>query len=684
MAGFRFQVNMVFELEGAPFRIHALSANGEVLLEAQDTGAMSVSTRPQLLQHYLDGKLTNGGAKPLDAHVPNVPKFSRPLDELPAHVRDELTRRCRYLEAICEEGAPVFTQSYLKPIIKRVAQEIGDSKCPGVTTVYRWHSRLRSAGGDSRALIPRIDRRGKALPKQNQNVLDMFAEAVAEAYRASPLAQGRDIHGRLNSKVEHHNLRAAPHQQLSMPSLRTVYRLLTRVSAYDKVCLKNNKAIADKRFRAVRLGVATTRILERVEMDHTPLDLFLIDERTWLPLGRPTLTVVIDHYSRMLLGYYLSFGNPSAAAVVAALRHAILPKIPTVITIPELRPENKWPCYGLFKELYLDNGLEFLGKDLESVALDLGFGLLFCPKRTPHFKGVVERYLKTVNYHFVHQIPGASFARFHKREDYDPLEHTLLTLGEFQQLFEKWVVDMYAQTVHRGIGTTPMHRWQEGAQTWEPKLPPDLRSLQRRIGQTTECKLRKGGITVHSIRYNSEQLLRIMRRYGESVTVRVVYDPEDLAEVMVWGAGDEEPEVVQALDLNYARGLTVRQNEWIRQVSREKGYAVSDRNGVQRARAEITAEIENLMTSRNLKDRRRSAAMRGISSTKPEVSMPQQVATKRSSPKSRTKRKVEGMGAMGSEGQHAFGRETPGRKNDEFPPLLTPFQLPTPRRGGSR
>jgi putative transposase len=679
MSGFRFQVNMVFELHGAPFRIHALPANGEVLLEAQATGAMSVSNRAKLLRHYLDGELTDGGAQAIDAHKPHVPTFSRPLDELPVHVRDELTRRCRYLEAIYEDGTPVFTRRYLLPILERAAKDIGDPNCPGLTTVYRWHLRLQSTGGDARALIPRVDRRGSKSPQQSQSLLDMFQEAVTEAYRASPLAQAPDIHARLDAMVKHHNSRAAPHQHLTMPCLRTVYRLIAKISVYDKAVLTRGKSIADKRFRAVKLGVTTTRILERVEMDHTPLDLFLIDERTWLPLGRPTLTVVLEHYSRMLLGYHLSFGNPSAAAVMAALRHAILPKVPAAITIPELKPENTWPCYGLFKEVYLDNGLEFLGKDLESVALDLGFSLIYCPKRTPHFKGVVERYLKTVNYHFAHQVPGASFARFHKREDYDPLKHALLTLGEFQQLFEKWVVDVYAQTVHRGIGTTPMHRWQEGAKVWEPKLPPDLRALQRRIGQTTECKLRKDGITVHSIRYNSEELNRIMRRYGEGVTVRVVYDPEDLAEVMVWGPDDVEPEVVQALDLSYARGLTVRQNAWIRQQAREQAYSVSDKDGVLRARADITAAIGELMTSRKLKDRRRSAAMRGISSTKPEESAPRPV-TGGSSTDAKAVGKRKSAANPKKAGTH---KVVAGQVEvDSLPPLLTPFSLPTRKVGG--
>lgn len=679
MSGFRFQVNMVFELHGAPFRIHALPANGEVMLEAQATGAMSLTSRDKLLQHYLDGALTDGGAQALSAHTPHVPTFSRPLEELPARVRDELARRCRYLEALYAEGPPVFTREYLLPILARAAKDIGDPKCPGATTVYRWHSRLQSTGGDARALIPRFDRRGSQSPRQSQGLLEMFQEAVSEAYSASPLAQGPDIHARLDAMVKHQNACAAPHRQLKMPSLRTVYRLMSRIGVYDKVVLTRGKPVADKRFRQIKLGVRTTRILERVEMDHTPLDLFLIDERTWLPLGRPTLTVVIDHYSRMLLGYHLSFGNPSAAAVMAALRHAILPKVPATITIPELKPENTWPCYGLFKEAYLDNGLEFLGKDLESVALDLGFGLLFCPKRTPHFKGVVERYLKTVNYHFAHQVPGASFARFHKRDDYDPLKHALLTFGEFQQVFEKWVVDVYAQTVHRGIGTTPMHRWQEGAKVWEPKLPPDRGMLQRRIGQTTECKLRKDGITVHSIRYNNQELNRIMRRYGEGVTVRVVYDPEDLAEVMVWGPDDAEPEVVPALDLSYARGLTVRQNTWIRQQAREQANAVNNKDGVLRARADITSSISELMSSRKLKDRRRSAAMRGISSTKPEEVL---LRLPTGMPTENARVKAKGKISLSID---KGGRSKPyvaGKEEDSLPPLLTPFSLLTPKSGG--
>jgi len=91
-----------------------------------------------------------------------------------------------------------------------------------------------------------------------------------------------------------------------------------------------------------------------------------------LPIGWPTLTVLIDKFSRFPLGYYLSFAAPSAPAVVGALRHAILPKTLSVAALRQLPFDKDWPVYGIPMRLVVDNGLEFHGKDLEGIATDLG------------------------------------------------------------------------------------------------------------------------------------------------------------------------------------------------------------------------------------------------------------------------------------------------------------------------
>ena len=61
------------------------------------------------------------------------------------------------------------------------------------------------------------------------------------------------------------------------------------------------KRAADREFAIVGPGPQTTRPLERVECDHTKLDLYVVDDRhgELIPIGRPWLTLVVDHYSRL-------------------------------------------------------------------------------------------------------------------------------------------------------------------------------------------------------------------------------------------------------------------------------------------------------------------------------------------------------------------------------------------------
>jgi putative transposase len=624
MAGFAFRKNTAFDWNGVTFRVREMTPNDELVIEAIYTGAVSVVGQQRLLAEYILGHLTATSHALPNGQGGAV--YARPLDDLKPAARDEAARRLRYLRAIEAEGRPVFTKTYLEPLLLRASVEIGDNKPPGVSTVYRWYRRHESTGQDARALVPRFDRRGPRKVAQDQRVLDLLADAVTEAFKASPLANAPNIHSRLITKVTVENAGRIGGEKLRVPSLRTTYRLLQRAEAYEMSAMREGKAAADRRYKIVKSAVQPTSILQRVEADHTPLDLFVIDERTWLPMGRPTLTVLIDKFSRFPLGYYLSFAAPSAAAVVGALRHAILPKTLSDVALPQLSFEKDWPCYGIPMRLVVDNGLEFHGKDLEGIATDLGMVIEYCPRRTPRFKGAIERFLKTINYFFAHQLPGASFARFHQRGDYDPQEQALITFAELKQILEKYVVDVYAETVHRGIGTTPRARWAEGLRAYTPELPASPAALQLRIGQHARRRLRRTGIELNGLYYSGDVLQTILKRYGEGVEVRVVFDPDDLGEVQVWGPDDNEPVSLRAVDFSYADGLSVRQNELVRKTVRERGENAADTAALHRGRADIAATVETLMVDRKQKARHRAAAIRGVSSAKPAGQMPEPVA----------------------------------------------------------
>lgn len=619
MPGFSLRKNTVFDWNDCVFRIDRVAPDGDLFLERMDDGGFVVVAGDKVLADYREGRVRASTAATQPSESERI--YSRPLEDLPAPIRQEVERRVQYVRRLQESGTPSFTPAAMDATIKEIAAAIGDGSPPSVVTLYRWYSRYR-ANPDVRALVPRFDRRGGRC-KDRSRLWQLCMEAAQEAFAASPSSTADSVRVRLLAKVAAANRTLLPQEQLQPPSLRTVYRMLGHAYAFERTTLKAGKAAADKAYRLVRTGATTTNILERVEVDHTPLDLFLIDDKTSLPLGRPTLTVAIDHFSRMLLGYYLSFEGPSSAAVMGALRHAILPKETATVVLTQVKSEHQWPCYGRPDVLVVDNGLEFHGKDLESVAFDLDIRLQFCPKHQPRFKGVVERYLKTINYFFAHQFPGTSLARFHQRGDYDPQRHALLTMGEFKQLFEKWITDVYAQTQHRGIGTTPWAKWHEGLVRRQPSLPGDIGDLQRRIGLVCERSLRRDGIWLHGIRYSADKLQPVLDRFGVGVRVRVLFDPCDLGSIHVWGPDQDVPITAHALDQHYAKGLTARQNELIRTIAREEGSAAQDSVALEQAKRKLVETVQELQVSRHQRRRSRGAAIQGVSSANPVAELRQ-------------------------------------------------------------
>ena len=109
-------------------------------------------------------------------------------------------------------------------------------------------------------------------------------------------------------------------------SRETMRQIGLTTDRYQLMRARHGTMVANLKRKPRSAGVATTRPLERVELDHFLCDVHLICGKTGVPLGRPWLTLAVDHYSGMVVGFHLSFAPPSAASVLAALRMAILPK----------------------------------------------------------------------------------------------------------------------------------------------------------------------------------------------------------------------------------------------------------------------------------------------------------------------------------------------------------------------
>lgn len=609
---FSLRKGEAFRIDGVNARIVNLLDDKAVTIEAAD-GVFLIMTKAELLEAYANGRIGPCLSDPQP--TPRVPVYGRTLQELPEHQRNCAHRAWQYVKRLQELGVPSWVPKVVKPHIDQIAKEIDDPKPPHPSTVYRWYVRYMTRR-DIRALVPRFDKRGPSLPRTSPRVIELFTQALEDVAKLTKAWTVPDIEARLVDLIERENRDLLDGARLRKPSRSTIYRLLNQVEVYDMTTLREGRRPA-QRLTVSKITVAARKILERVEIDHTPLDLFILHHGNHIPCGRPTLTMLLDAFSRMPLGYYVSFAGPSTNAVIRAVKHAITPKRPVETAIPGLTVDNSWPCYGLFDCLVADNGLEFHSRALEDNCQILNIDLRFCPVRQPRFKGKIERFLKTLNYGFVHKLPGTSLAKWTDRGEYDPLKHAVLTLPEFLHLLEKWILDVYAQTPHRGIGTTPFRKWCDAARLDPPRLPTNMESLVEDLGiPATRC-LRHDGIRFENLYYVGAELTPILRAYGEGVAVQIAYDPDDLGSIRVWEPDSEKPVVATAANASYAKGLTLEQHRHIQAQIREQQDDVVDQNALLTAKSSIVNAMELLLSARKLKSRQRAARFSGISSTSP-------------------------------------------------------------------
>ena len=157
------------------------------------------------------------------------------------------------------------------------------------------------------------------------------------------------------------------------PSHQTVYRILDEYIE-GKERKRNARSPGYSGLRLIHM----TRDGQELEVegsndvwqcDHTRLDIRIVDE--YGVLDRPWLTVIIDSYSRCLMGFFLGFYAPSSQIDTLALHYAILLKS---YGSEYGLGDKEWGTYGIPNYFYTDGGKDFQSIHItEQVAVQLSF-----------------------------------------------------------------------------------------------------------------------------------------------------------------------------------------------------------------------------------------------------------------------------------------------------------------------
>ncbi len=448
------------EIKGRAFVSRGRGPGGKLKLENEKTSQITYVSPERV-----NDLLVSCGARllppsELDDLVAPRPVASIPIDlsALPESDAEAARMRYEYVRAVQSAALPALTPKWLLPVIAATKQKREDDLAPHWRTVIRWIEAYRTSRSVT-ALI--AERRGNSHGRLGLQLEGLMGMAVEKHFLTMARKTLKETHKQLELLVCAENELIDAEKTLAVPSLRALRRYVSRMDKFDVMARRFGLAYARKWFHAYGRGEVAKRPLDIVQVDHTILDLEVVFLGL-LNLGRPTVTVVMDQFTRMVLAILVSFEPPSYLSVMSALRTAILPKDELIRPLKESGyVRGDWPAHGVPGVLSLDNGKEFTGHDLKNACAHLGTELRFCPPRQPWFKGSIERFLLTLKNDLVISVPGRTFPIKEERADYQPGAWHI-DLDDLQNILITWVVDVYHRSIHSTLGTTPYSAWVNG------------------------------------------------------------------------------------------------------------------------------------------------------------------------------------------------------------------------------
>jgi putative transposase len=607
---YHFKANQTLFIDNVAYRVVRTLNPNEVQLEDAESGELSKRSTTSLMEAYTSGALLTSSERRQRLRQPDPsPSSHADMVKLSETARTETQRRIDILARLDGMGSFEKSRKELKEDLKVVAAARGDHRPVHESTVYRWRRKLRLAMSDVRALFAEFDKQGG----RGRSRLDPEVEAMIDAAVDDEIAKNKGVsaqavHLSVLLKVSEANTTRVEAEHFKVPGLRTVQRRIQQLYSFELDLARYGRKEAERRHAHYGSSRAVKRILEIVEIDHTPVDLLVVDNNG-VVIGRPMLTVVLDRKSRCVLGFHLSLAGHGTRAVFAALRHAFLPK-----TYLSTRYGGKldWPCYGWPERVLMDNGREFHANAVQDALASLSITAEYAGSRDPNDKPFVERFLRTLNYTLIHRLPGTTLSHVHKRIGFKAEEQACLTLEQLDEIIHQWICNSYHRRPHRGLcGQAPIVEWAELAKAYPPQLKMNREDIDIEFCDVEHRTIHHYGIEINTFTYASEELSLLRRQSPKDATVTVKAPTDEAGFIWVWNTVIHEYMKVPNKDEQY-NGLTVEQAK----AAKKRQADPANQQVNAEAHAVIADLVATAMKDPNLKARKRAARMANKTSEK--------------------------------------------------------------------
>lgn len=272
------------------------------------------------------------------------------------------------------------------------------------------------------------------------------------------------------------------------------------------------------------------RPFEVCHIDHTELDIELIDPSDGENLGRPWATFMVDAYSRRIVAIYLTFDPPSYRSNMMVIRDCV-------------RRNGRLP-----QTIVVDGGGDFHGIYFETLTAAFEITVKTRPGSEPRFGSVIERLFNTGNVQLVHNLIGNTQITRTVRQmtkANNPKGLAVWSLENFYDVFCDWAFTRYDTQEHWTLKQSPRDAYFSG--------------------------LRLTGMRRHRlIRYDEEFMLLTLPTTNKGTAKNVVSRGVKINNEYYWCAELEEAEVegeilpVRYDPFNYAIAYVYIRNCWIK------------------------------------------------------------------------------------------------------------------------
>ena len=525
----------------------------------------------------------------------------------------DLMLRIRYILHMRRLGISRGCLDLLKDEIPRAASDLKDEKPPAASTLSRWMRIYADSNDDPYSLLDRraIPAERKRRSSEHQQIIDDILEEQYLCTHSQPVSS---IYHEYEQRLRTFNqsLVEANRPIEIKISERTLYRIVGELDRYEVLVAQHGRAEARRKCRLIKGHLPADYPLEYVEIDHSLVDLFVIDDQLFIPLGRPWITIIRDRFSGAIIGLYISFSGPRVDSIFGALRHSIYPHTNTPAFFHDI--ENQLP-WGLATTYVTDRGADFLSERYRLAVLQLGSHYEYCAARTPWFKGPVERFFRELSY-LLETMPGKTFPRLDLRKDYDPAKHAVVRFSSFVWILYKWVCDIYNNSLSERKHGRPLDLFNEGIEKVPRVFPHNPEVVETLLGTRHSGSLRHDGVRKHHLHYgNSTQLADLFRwKGGKSSKVTFHLNENDLGQIRVLDPRTREFFPVPSLRPEYAEGLSLLQHNLIKDTARRNyGDKITDES-LWKARELIQAQIVDELERKSTSPKKQLARYAGINS----------------------------------------------------------------------